>query len=467
MDQIKLTKSDVVWSYISQFFNFGAGIITLPLILNKLDADEIGMNYLMITISSLIALLDFGFAPQFSRNFTYVFAGAPEIKKCGVVKSAGKIDYNLLSNMIEVAKKVYSIIAIISLLLMITLGSAYIYKITNGFSTVHNSLLIWLIYSVSIYFNIYYVYYTSLLTGRGQVMESKRAMIAQRLTCILLTYLLLLIGLGLLGVVIANLLSPFVGRFISYRMFYDNHIKAQLKTSILDKNFQKELFHTIWYNAKKLGLAFFGAYAINKTSMFFAGLFLSLSEIASYGLLIQLTTIILGIATTFNSSSHPTYNYLRTEGNNSELIRRFAESVIIYYLIYILGCLTLIIVAPLVLGWIGSNTILPSKIIIISYCIVIFLEGNHSLFANFITTGNKIPFVESTLITGAVISIGSLIILKFSNYGLLGIIIIQGISESLYSNWKWPYEVCKEFKISYRNLMIAGIKMINYQIKNH
>lgn len=461
MKQVRLSKADVIWSYLAQFFNFGAGLITLPLILNRLNEDEIGMNYLMITISSLIALLDFGFTPQFSRNITYVFAGVPSIKKVGIEKSVGKINFTLLSNMIQVAKKVYAILAISSLVLMITGGSLYIYHVTDGFSTVKNSLIIWLIYSISVFFNIYYIYYTSLLTGRGQIMESKKAMIAQRIAYILITYLLILVGLGLLGVVIANLLSPFVGRYISYRMFYDSEIKTQLNLAVLDKKYQKKLFLTIWYNSKRLGLAFIGAYAINKIAMFLAGLFLNLSDIASYGLLIQLTTIVSGIATTYNSASLPTYNYLRTEENNSQLINRFSESVIIYYIIYLLGGICIVTIAPVLLRIIGSNALLPSKLITIIYLIVVFFEGNHSLFANFITTGNSIPFVESTLITGIAISTGSFLILKYTGYGLLGIIIVQGICETIYSNWKWPYVVCKDFHISFLRFLKYGISKIH------
>lgn len=39
------------------------------------------MNYLMLTVGSLVSLFDFGFAPQFGRNITYVFAGAQAHKE--------------------------------------------------------------------------------------------------------------------------------------------------------------------------------------------------------------------------------------------------------------------------------------------------------------------------------------------------------------------------------------------------
>lgn len=145
MANFKLTKKDILWSYISQFLNLGAGLITLPFVLRILTADEIGMNYLMITVSTMVALLDFGFAPQFARNITYVFAGAQALHKEGVEKGADTINYTLLKNMIGVAKMVYTRLAVLSLLIMLTAGTWYIYRVTEGFTNVPRSLLIWII----------------------------------------------------------------------------------------------------------------------------------------------------------------------------------------------------------------------------------------------------------------------------------------------------------------------------------
>ena len=37
--EIHITKKDVLWGYIAQFFNIGAGILLLPVILKLLPAD--------------------------------------------------------------------------------------------------------------------------------------------------------------------------------------------------------------------------------------------------------------------------------------------------------------------------------------------------------------------------------------------------------------------------------------------
>lgn len=456
---IKLSKKDVIWGYFAQFFAIASGIITLPLILRMLSAEEIGMNYLMLTIGSLVSLFDFGFAPQFGRNITYVFSGAQKLKKEGVdvINTGGEINYHLLATMIYTARFVYRRLAIIVLLTMITLGSLYIYKVTNGFKNVENSFIIWIVYSISTFFNIYYSYYTSLLTGKGLIMESRKATVYSRLVYIILTFVFLYSGMGLMGVAMANLITPFVNRFISYHFFFTTEVKAKINVYDISNHEKVELFKIIWYNAKKLGLVFLGAFAINKLSMFLAGLYLSLTEIASYGLMMQLVGLIVTVSGTLFGIYQPRFSALRVEGNNKLLFKEFAFTMNAYYLLYIMGTSGLLLLGPWALTLVGSNVILPSLWISSIYVLIILFEGNHSYFATFIITKNNIPFVESSLIAGSCIALGSYLSLAYTNLGIVGLVLVQGISQGIYANWKWPYVVCKEFRISFKSFLSIGM----------
>lgn len=458
MNSITITKKDIIWGYIAQFFQIASGLLTLPLILKMLSVEEIGMNYLMLTIGSLVALFDFGFAPQFGRNITYVFAGAQELKKEGVSVGSGNLNYRLLATMISVAKSVYRALAIWVLVVMLTLGTAYIYKVTHAFTKVHDSLLIWIIYSISVSFKVYYTYYTSLLIGRGMIMESKKAMLASNLVYILLTFLLLFVGVGFKGIAIANLISPFVGRYLSYRCFFIPQLKKELSIYYITSKEKWELFKIVWHNAKRLGLVFVGTYAINKCSMFLAGLYLSLEEVASYGLMMQLMSVITMVSTTFFTVSEPRFAVLRTGDKRMELIQAFAFAMNVYYVLFLISCFCVLIFAPSFLCLIGANAELPSLNILLVYSIVVLLESNHSCFATFIVTGNKIPFVESSLLAGIAILGGSLLSLNYTVLGVLGLVLVQGICQLVYANWKWPYIVCRDFNISFVDFLIIGAK---------
>lgn len=467
MGNITITRKDVIWGYVAQFFSIGSGIITLPMILRMLSTEEIAMNYLMLTIGSLVALFDFGFAPQFGRNISYIFGGAQSLKKEGVEhnEEGGEINYHLLAAMVDVAKFVYRILAAISLFTMLTLGTCYIYHITDGFSKVNNALLIWAIYSLSVFFNVYFTYYTSLLVGKGAIQESKKAMLYSRIAYVSLTFLFLSLGWGLLGVTFSSFISPFIARYISYRYFFTEEMRYKLSSHTTSKKEKRDLLEIIWYNSKRLGLVFVGAYAVNKLSIFLAGLYLSLDEVASYGLMIQLMSIVAMLSVTFSTVLEPKFAEYRVLNQSKKLIESFSFSMSVFYVFFVLGVVCIVWIVPLFLQFLNSNAALPSVPIVVFYAIVVLLENNHSRFSTLIVTDNKIPFVESSLLAGAAICIGDFLVLKYTIWGVLGLVFVQGMCQLAYSNWKWPYVVCREFNISYFSFLKLGFSQIIANIK--
>ncbi|WP_281238844.1 O-unit flippase-like protein [Flavobacterium praedii] len=466
---IVLSKKDIFWGYFAQFFSIASGVITLPLILRMLTKEEIGLNYLLLTFGSLVSLFDFGFASQFGRNISYIFGGAQSLQKEGIqVESYSReINYRLLATMIHTARYVYRRIGLVVLATLLTFGTWYIYEVTNGFKTVHNALIIWFIFSFSVFFEMFYSYYTALLGGRGMIMESRKAIVYSRMVYVILAFVFLYMGFGLIGVVIANFIAPFFNRIISYRFFFTEDLKSKIDCFDISKKEKLELFNIVWYNARKMGLVFIGAYAINKFSLFLAGLYLPLSEIASYGLMIQLVGLISTVSGTFFLISQSKFSAMRVNEDKEKILKEFAFSMNVYYLLFVFGAVFLVIVCPWLLIIIGAKAKLPSVLVLCVFALIVLLEGNHSNFAGFIITKNNIPFVKSSLIAGLAIVLGDYFSLVYTTYGILGLVVVQGLSQIAYANWKWPYVVCKEFGISFLSFVEIGMKesLIRLKIK--
>lgn len=460
-------KKDIFWGFLVQFFSIFSGIIIIPLMLRLLTAEEIGLHYLMLTAGSLVSLFDFGFAPQFGRNISYVFSGAQSIKKEGVqvIKSPLEVNFRLLTNMIQTARLFYRVLAILVLIIMLTFGTMYMYQVTDGFVKVENTLLIWVIFSFATFFNLNFAYYTALLTGQGLIMESKKAILYGKSAFILLAFIFLYAGLGLLGVTLAGLIMPFVQRFIAHFYFFKKEMKDQLNQFKISFHEKFELFKILGYNASKLGLVLIGAFAVTRFSLFLSGLYLTLPETAAYGLMVQLFSIINTLSGTLFGIYQPRLAALRVEDNRWGMLKDFAFSMQIYYVFFLIAAFTLISSGNWLLGLIGSNAVLPAITIMILYGLVVFLEGNHANFATFIITNNDIPFVPSSLIAGTIIVVGSFLVLKYTLFGLLGLVLVQGLTQLAYANWKWPYEVCKSFNISFWKFLIVGFRESKIKIK--
>ncbi len=342
--EIKVTKKDIIWNYIAQIVNFGSGLFILPLILNRLSAEEVGMNYLMQSVVFLIALISAEFSRQLGRNITYVLSGAQSIEKEGISSNVvdGKVDYHLLKVILSTTQSVYRVIAIVVFILMLTAGSLYMYHATEGFCNVDNSLMIWILFSLSTFVNIYFTYYNSFLSGAAMVMEYNKVTILTRMTYILVCIVLLMFDYGLMSVVIGHLVSPFLGYFYAHSHFYSPDIKANLRGHIASKNEMKITFKTIWYTAKKNIVDCFGLYFVNQSGTLLIGGFLSLIEVASYGLMVQLFQILASLSRGVFASYLPMLFKHRVKKDTEQFIKDFSFSIFVFGVTYIVGGLFII-----------------------------------------------------------------------------------------------------------------------------
>lgn len=455
---IQITRSDALWSYAAQFMSIGSGMFVLPVILNRLSTEEIGFNYILLTLSSLAGLFDFGFSGQFGRNFTYVFSGVKKLQKEGVeITSSVVVDYHLLAILIATARYLYRRLSMWIVFLLSTVGSIYVYRITNGFMTIPNIKIIWFCYILSVFFNIYFSYYNALLYGKGLVKEAQQAVIVAKITNILISILLLLSGIGLLSIILANLISPFVSRYIAYIQFYTPSLKQQLSRYKIQKDEIRDMFDILWFNARKMGLVSVGSWAISQAGLFLSGLYLSMEDVASYGLLGQIVGIISAVSATLVSIQGPYFAACRAQNQLDKLLNRFATCTILYYCLFIVGILLLVIIVPYFLQWIHSNATLPSVGLILLYALIRLLDSNHSNFASVIISKNSIPFVKAALLSGFFTIIGLFMVLSLTNWSLWGVVVVPGIVQGVYQNWKWPKVVCQEFNIQYSQLLYKGI----------
>lgn len=444
----------------------GTGFITLPLVLHLLSSEEIGMNYLMMTVSSLVALLDFGFSPQFGRNFTYINSGAKRLLKEGVEYSnSNKINYHLLATLLKTARFVYHRLSIIRVSLMLTVGTAYIYYVTKGFSNVRNSFWIWILFSLSNYFNVYYSWLNSLLTGSGKVAEANIATILSRIAYLIICITLLLLNCGLFSIVIASFISPFIQRIYAYRVYFTKELNAKLEKDIPSKEV-KELFSVIWFNAKKLGINFIGGYCITKSDMFIIGFFLPLSTVASYGLMTQLANILSGVAMTLFIAYQPKFSNYRVKNDKEGFKQLIGLTIGVFWIIMFVGIIAMVTIAPPLLRLIGSNTDLPVIGVVLLYMLTMSLEYNHSLFAEMIVTGNDIPFVTAGIVSGICIVLLTVIFLRFTNMQLLGVVFAHFIVQIAYSNWRWPKWIFEEFNMSISDFFRYSFAAIFSKTKN-
>ena len=443
---INIGKKDVIWNYLATFLQVGSGIILFPVMLRMLSSEIIGIWAIFISISSLIRLLDFGFANSFTRNITYIFSGVNKLEKMGISNDyvVGNINYKLLSDTISAMKWFYSRIALLVFLLLITFGTLYVnHVLSKSFSgNITEIRVAWAIFCIVNTYSIYTLYYDSLIIGSGKVMKDKQIIIVGQLCYLFIAFIAISFGMGLLAIVLAQFISVLIRRFLSYRVFFTSDVKLVLEQS--KSNSYIEIIKVLFSNSAKLGLTSIGAFLVLQSSVIVGSLYLSLSDIASYGITMQVINVIIGVSAVYYAAQIPKISYLRVNGNHVKLKEIYLRSFLILLITFLLGGAVTLLLGNQILILLKSKTLLLSTSMIIVLLVISLLEKNHAIAGGFLLSKNEVPFFKASLISGAITIILLFLFIGVFKWGVWGMILAPGIAQVMYQNWKWPLMLLKE-----------------------
>jgi O-antigen/teichoic acid export membrane protein len=405
----------------------------------------------------VIGLLDFGFTQTFARNFAYVFSGARTLLREGIAEPAvadkREMDLDLFAALLDASRRVYRTIAAITLVALLGVGSWYVHRVTGTaglpFRTAWTS---WSVFAVAMTVSVYYQWQSALLIGADRVQQNYKIQIASRAVQLVVSAagLILFPTLGVLvaGYVVSVIVTRWYG-FISVRELVSGASGRQ------DAARAKALFPVLWHNTGRLGLVSVGAFLITRFSMFAVGFFLGLRVAASYAIAMQALSVVQGLSQVAFSINMPRISGARVESDVGRLRHLVLRSLLFAWILFAAGAVGLVTLGPALLALIHSHTALPATGVVIVMCVVWFLEANHTNCASVIITGNRVPFVPAALLSGIAIGSGILIAGRMGG-GLMAFVLVQGVVQLAYNNWKWPLLVFRELGVHPRGLLRFG-----------
>lgn len=438
-------RSEIIWSYVGTTFTIGAGIILLPFILHTMSKETVGIWNIFQIISFLMLLLDFGFRPTFARNISYIFSGVKSLQATGVAHttSDAAVDYGLLKGTLQAMQRFYRWVSVVVFAILTTAGTAYFYFILQKYSgDRQDALTAWVILITINCYNLYTLYYDALLTGKGYIKRTHQINILGQVVYIGLAITLIYAGWGLTAIVASQLVSFIIRRVLSYRVFYTPELKVHLEA--VEACDPKSVFSSITPNAIKIGLMLFGGFCVNKSAILVGSAFLTLDDVACYGITFQVMDVLARCSTVFYQSSMPKLAQCRAENDLDGLRRYYLLCTGSLLIIYVLGGTAWVLSGDWVLDLIGSETHFLPTVMLTVMLIFSTLEHNHAVSAGFIMADNKIPFFIPSLLSGAATVVLLWVFLGSQNMGLWGLILAPGLVQLAYQNWKWPSVVIKE-----------------------
>lgn len=431
----KVNKKTIIISYITQFFQYGIAIVVLPVILRLLDAKDLGVWYIFLSVSSLVGLLDFGFSPSIQRTAAYVASGVRELKQTGVVVSeGGDIHMPLLASLLKTSQNIYFRISTAIFVLGSTFGTFYLYNVMDTEFSI-KYMLTWLLYIVSVTTNFHYNYMLSFLRGLGYISEYNINVIASKLIYIFTLYALIISGAGLISLVIATFANTLLMIVLARRVL---NVKIHGFSKLTKQYTCENLFGVLWKNAKNSGIVAVGVFLLSQSGVFLSGLLLNLEEVASLGLCLQIFGILVVCSRVYLTTYTPQISSLWVQNNRIEIKKLFLKCQLMGYLVFLTGFFIILLIGDWILANIlHSNVLLPSDLVILMYGFFYLMELTHGNCCSLIATSNQIPFVKASLISGGISIIGTILLAEFG-YGMISFPLALICGSLPYNSWKWP-----------------------------
>jgi len=446
---MNIGQKDVMWNYVATILQSGVGVILLPFILKTFPQETVAIWTIFSTIMALTTLLDFGFGPSFARNVSYVVSGVTELKSTGyqiVAFENNEIDYGLFKGLINAMRWFYSRLAILLFLLLATAGTYYIYTVLQSYVGNHREIYIaWIILCLINTYSLYTLYYDSLLSGKGLIKQAKQIQVMGQGLYLIVAVVMILLHFNLIAIVSAQALSIILRRILSYHIIYTAEFKKALHNAVAKA--RKDFIKPILPNAIRLGITSIGLFMVTRSALLIGALYLSLSDIASYGITIQVVVIIAGIAGVYLYTYLPQIAQYRITNNIPSIRKIYLHGCGMMLLTFIVCGLALLFFGNWGLELIHSKTPLLSRPFIAVALLIYLLETNHGFAGNILVTKNEVPFFKASLFAGVITLILLYIFFYFTHLGVWSMILAQGIAQGIYQNWKWPMVVLKELNI--------------------
>lgn len=438
-------RSDIIWSYAATVFQVGAGVFLLPVILTRMSSEAVGLWNIFLTVSSLVLLLDFGFRPSFSRNISYIFSGVTQLQREGVgeIREYNTIDYSLLRSTIRAMQRFYRIVSFVVFFLLMTLGMYYFMTVLDKYSgNRRDALVAWVLLCAVNCYELYTYYYDALLTGKGYIKRSQQIMILSRCIYLGIAIPLVLAGGGLTVIVLAQFASVVVRRIVSYRVFFNSQMREKLCHATPGQ--PENVLRAISPNAVKVGLTYLGGFLVNKSTVFLGSLFLTLTEVAVYGITLQVMDVLTRCGTILTVSYTPVIAEARAERDIPRMRQLYMLCTLALFSVMLIGGFLWLLLGEWGLTLINCKThFLPASMLLVML-VVQWLEKNHVVASLFIQADNRIPFYIPSLLSGTATVLLMWFFLSHLNLGLWSLLLAPGIAQAVYQNWRWPLMIIQE-----------------------
>lgn len=425
------------WGVSSQVSSIVYGLLALPIISRSISSEEMSAWMVFSNIMFFVLVMDSSFSSNLARNFTFVLSGAKEILKEGYnpENSLGTIvNRKLLGDLFYASKEIYSK-NLFYLWILISILSIWFVSVT------YNQHILWslLIFLASLLIILVFSYSNVVLLGYNRVEDHLKAQTSFRLILSLTGVVAAYYFESILALSASFLISCVLYRVITF--LFTRSIINEIKSTMPQKDLQaiKEVKSKIYHNSIITLKIAISAFSITRLNVFIASYFLPYSVSASFSLTLQALSSIMSLSQLPIIVQLPLLSSMALKKDFFKIRYKVIKCALISASIFIFVFISFYFFGNYLLEVLGSKTSFIGGGALLLWGLSFLLETNHSVFSNYITSLNKIPFLKSAILSGIAIPVLSLLLLSVVKLDASVLIFSQFVVQLSYNNWKWPF----------------------------
>jgi hypothetical protein len=443
---VRAHNSAVVWNWVLNGLRVGQGIIVLPLLVHFLHKPEFGMYYVLLGLSALIPVLDFGFSYALGRNVSYAMAGATELKAEGVSAAipGAKPNFTLLWELLHTMRFLYRRMALIAFVVISVVGTVVVGMRAHETTSPVMAWTAWAITLVAVVWELYSGWWRVYLQGLNEVVPAARIAVIGSVLNITISAVLLVCGAGLLSVPIGSLIGSFCQRELARKACLR---LLGLRQAPPSSKRLRDLFWVVWPNTWKLGLQFTTGYLITKLIIFLK--VFDLADNAEFGLSAQVLSVIQGVSVAWMTVKWPLVSQYRAQRDYEGLRRLLWPRIWVQAVTYFVLATAFVFLGQELLIAVGSSKRVLPTLWLGMLALDGYMQMRLSFWGMLISTENRLPFVYPMIVMNVCSVLIAIALLHFTNLRFGALVLAPFIAGMTFNYWFWPIAAAKTVRSSW------------------
>lgn len=400
------------WFLLSNISRLVSGFIILGLITTKLASDVLGTWYIIVGFFSFFSLLELGVYTVLNRwmiHYRHDIANLLSTKES-------------FQEFVNKWWRFYIWLSASLFLISIIIG-CFLFKL--NYFKINISFIIWIMYAFGASLSVLNLFLSSIINSTGELFKIQKIQTTSVWINVLAFFLLFLWNNSLIITTLGYLSAQL------YIYIYSNKsLDIYLNKTFHFLSNRNELFkiikkEKIWAEIGSTSIGMISAQLLTSGYLIILANHFTPQIIASYGLLQQLTTVVISFSTIWFPSAIYSITGQSKSLDKKNIIPILKKAIGVAMLLCILGLITLFFVGPKLLLFLNARTNFPSTIIIIIVLTNIILDLFTSLLAQVLMSQSKMIINPISFINACVISLASVIALEYFNVKFENIIVIR------------------------------------------